>query len=78
MKSSPGAASEWNSTGNQIRRTDSPSTESEESKSEESKVTERDNASELRSRLLRMILDNEQQRKSLISSTPIPHNQFDA
>jgi hypothetical protein len=73
MKSSPSAASEWNSTGNQIRRTDSPSTSSEESN-----VTERDNASELRSRLLRMILDNEQQRKSLVSTTPIPHNQFDA
>jgi hypothetical protein len=73
MKSSPGTASEWNSTGNQIRRTDSPSTESEESK-----VTERDNASELRSRLLRMILDNEHQRKSLVSTTPIPHDQFDA
>ena len=73
MKSSPGEASEWNSTGNQIRRTDSPSTGSEESI-----VTERDNASELRSRLLRMILDNEHQRKSLVSSTPIPHNQLDA
>jgi hypothetical protein len=73
MKSSPGTASEWNSTGNQIHRTDSPSTSSEESN-----VTERDNASELRSRLLRMILENEHQRKSLVSSTPIPHNQFDA
>jgi hypothetical protein len=73
MKSSPGSASEWNSTGNQIRRADSPSTGSEELI-----VTERDNASELRSRLLRMILDNEQQRKSLVSTTPIPHNQFDA
>jgi hypothetical protein len=73
MKPSPDAPREWNTTGDRIRRADLPSTGAEESI-----VTERDHASELRSRLLRMILDNEQQRKSLVSATPIPHNQLDA
>jgi hypothetical protein len=73
MKSSPGAPREWNSTGNRLQRTDSPST-----CATESITTERDQASELRSRLLRMILENEQQRKSLVSATPIPLPKIDA
>ena len=41
-------------------------------------VKEREDASELRARLLRMILRNEQLRKSHVSSTTIRRSQLDA
>jgi hypothetical protein len=45
---------------------------------EPKQVMERENARELRARLLRMILQNEQLRKSHVSSTTIRFSQFDA
>jgi hypothetical protein len=41
-------------------------------------VMEREGAAELRARLLRMILRNEQLRKSHVSSTTIIHSHLDA
>lgn len=41
-------------------------------------VKEREDASELRARLLRMILQNEQLRKSHVSSTTIRRSHIDA
>lgn len=69
----PGAPQAWTPPDEPIQRTDLPG-----SGAESMTAMERDQTSELRSRLLRMILKNEQQRKSLVSSTSNVQNQLDA
>jgi len=73
MKSTPSAPPNWHPSVQLDLHSDVLTAEPDESIE-----TERDQSSELRSRLLRMILDSEQRRKSLVSSTPIDSNQLDA